>query len=906
MLHIKRFVVLFMLALVGGLIWYFSGSFDKKVDYNTQVKPIFNKKCIACHGGVKAKSDFSLLFREDAMKPAKSGKYPIVPGKPGQSEMIRRITEKDEDERMPYKHEPLTKEEISILKKWIKQGAEWGEHWAFIPVKKETVPVISDKWIKNDIDPFILARLKEEKLVPSGEADKATLLRRVSLDLTGLPPSETTAKKFLDDRSDKAYENLVNELLASPAYGERWAGLWLDLSRYADTKGYEKDQHRSIWKYRDWLVNAFNSNKPYNDFLIEQLAGDLLPNPDDAKYIATAFHRNTMTNDEGGTDNEEFRTAAVIDRVNTTWTVLMGTTFNCVQCHSHPYDPFRHEEYYKFMAFFNNTRDEDTESEYPLLRQYNTGDSLKLVQVEKWLAENVSAEKSKEYHLFLKTWQPVVNSLNCDQIENGALFGVNAGFRNNGTCRLQNITLDNKSHVLFRYFNFRPGGKWFIYLDSLNGKLLATVPLTEKPGWKLGEFSLPVVSGKHNLYFRYYNSTIKSPDENGVMFDWFRFGETFPGKGKHGFDSASKWFNDLMYAKVETTPIQIENNQEQFRTTHVFERGNWLVKGEEVKPDVPGILNAFDGKLRRDRLGLAMWLTDKKNPLVARTLVNRMWEQLFGHGLAETLEDLGTQGITPTHRELLDHLSWKFMHEMGWSVKTLLKEMVMSATYRQDSKTNDELQQKDPENKFYARGSRIRLSAEQLRDQVLAISGLLSRNMLGASVMPFQPEGIWRSPYNGQKWKMSIGDDKYRRGLYTYWKRTAPYPSAMTFDAGGREVCLARRVRTNTPLQALTTLNDSAFLVPARSFAYKMKEKGNDINSRIRTGYEMMFYKAITENRLAALSELYNKSLAFFRKDEMATCEMIGIVNEHNTPETAALVMVASAMMNLDEWVNRN
>src|SRR6188768_3676441 len=370
MLHIKRFLVLFTLIIVGGLIYYFSSS-SEKIDYNTQVKPIFNKKCIACHGGVKAKSNFSLLFREDAMKPAKSGKYPIVPGYPGKSEMIRRITEKDEEERMPYKHDPLTKEEISILKKWIKEGAKWGEHWAYVPVKKPGLPEIKNEWIRNEIDQFVYQKLEEEKLTPSTEADKQTLLRRVSLDLIGIPAEENIAKKYLNDSSDKAYENLVDDLLSSERYGEKWTSMWLDLARYADTKGFEKDPGRNIWPYRDWLINAFNNDKPYNDFLIEQLAGDLMPNPDDAKYIATAFHRNSMTNDEGGTDNEEFRTAAVLDRVNNTWESFMGTTFACVQCHSHPYDPFKHEEYYKFLAYFNNTRDEDVDTEYPLLKNFN-------------------------------------------------------------------------------------------------------------------------------------------------------------------------------------------------------------------------------------------------------------------------------------------------------------------------------------------------------------------------------------------------------------------------------------------------------------------------------------------------------------------------------------------------------
>jgi hypothetical protein len=904
----RKILIVAILVIAAGLFTYFSFSASSKIDFNTQVKPIFNKKCIACHGGVKAKSDFSLLFREDAMKPAKSGKYPIVPGKPGESEMIRRITNRDPEERMPYKHEALSKDEIKVLKQWIKQGAEWGEHWAFIPVKKEEIPDHSDKWIKNEIDQFVLDKLKQEKLKPSIETDKSTLLRRVSLDLTGLPPVETIAKKFLSDNSDKAYEDLVDNLLATNAYGERWTSLWLDLARYADTKGYEADRARTIWRYRDWLIKAFNADKPYNDFLIEQLAGDLLPDPDDAKYIATAFHRNSLTNDEGGTDNEEFRTAAVVDRVNTTWSVLLGTTFNCVQCHSHPYDPFRHEEYYKFMAFFNNSRDEDTENEYPLLRQYNTSDSLKLRQLTEWLTQNASTSKAKEYYTFLKTWQPTINSLQCDDYVNAVLLEIYAGIRNNGSCRLKNVVLDNKQKILFRYLNKHNDAKWFIYLDSLKGPLLKTISLSDtKNQWKIAEAALPLTTGKHNLYFRYYSPSLKDSLETGVLFDWFQFGEDFPGKGKTGYDTAYKHFYDLMNAKVETTPVMLENNKEQFRTTHIFERGNWLVKGNEVLPDVPHILPPLPANAPKNRLGLAMWLTDKKNPLTARTMVNRLWEQLFGYGLAETLEDLGTQGMPPTHKALLDHLSWQLMSDFNWSIKRLLKEIVMSATYRQDSKTTTELQQKDPQNKLYARGPRIRLSAEQLRDQALAISGLLSNKMYGRSVMPYQPEGIWRSPYNGSKWQLSNGEDQYRRALYTYWKRTAPYPSMISFDGAGREVCATRRIRTNTPLQALTALNDSAYLVLARGFAYRIKELNKTgFEKQIEKGYELMFYKPITENRKQALIELYKKSLAKFKNDKDATCEMIGVMDKHNNPETAALVVVANTMMNLDEWVNKN
>lgn len=710
----NRYLILsgIILATVPVLIYFLKPV--PQIDYSTQVKPILNKKCIACHGGVKQKAGFSLLFREEALGNTESGKPAIIPGNPDESELIRRISIGDPEERMPFKHEPLSAEEIDVLTLWIKQGAKWGEHWAYVSVNKQEVPDIKSAWIKNEIDPFILKNLNTENLQPSAEADKPALLRRVSLDLTGLPPTERIAKKFLDDHSNNAYENLVNDLLSSPQYGERWTAMWMDLARYADTRGYEADRSRTIWKYRDWLIRAFNEDKPYDEFLTEQMAGDLLPNPDDSQYIATAFHRNTMTNDEGGTENEEFRTAAVLDRVNTTWSALMGTTFNCVQCHSHPYDPFKHDEYYKFAAFFNNSRDEDTQAEYPLLRQYNGADSLKLLNLRLWLKENVTPEKGDEYYKFLKTWQPTINSLQCDEFQNAALLSSwYAGLRNNGSCRLPRVTLDDKNQLMFRYTTNLTGGIWYIYLDSLNGSLLKTIPLENTKGkWKILTSQLPSQTGVHNLYFRYFNPTLESSEKTGVTFEWFQFGQQFPGKDKAGYESALNTFNDLMTAEVETTPILVESNKELFRTTHLFERGNWLVHGKEVTPEVPHILNPMDNQMPKNRLGLARWMTDRKNPLVSRTLVNRAWEQLFGFGLVETLEDFGTQGIPPTHKELLDHLSWQFMNDFNWSLKRLLKEIVMSATYRQDSKTNDELLRKDPENKLYARGLRTRLSAE--------------------------------------------------------------------------------------------------------------------------------------------------------------------------------------------------
>ncbi len=902
-------IISILVLLVLGIVFTISLIPDSRIDYSAQVKPIFNKKCITCHGGVKQQGGFSLLFRDEALANTKSGKPAIIPGKPGESELIRRLTATDPDERMPYKHPALSKEEIKILKQWVKEGAVWGEHWSYVPVKQEKVPDYRDKWISNDVDQFIYQKLKEEHLSPTVEAEKAILLRRVSLDLTGMPASASFATAFLKDSSHKAYENLVDSLLGSSRYGERWTSLWLDLARYADTKGYEKDGSRTIWKYRDWLIRAFNADKPYNDFLMEQLAGDLMPDPDDAKYIATSFHRNTMTNDEGGTDNEEFRTAAVLDRTNTTWGALMGTTFNCVQCHSHPYDPFKHDEYYKFMAFFNNSRDEDHDLEYPLLRHYIPADSLKLNQLVDWLTKNVSPEVGKNYYTFLKTWQPTINALQCDDYLNGAMLGCNAGLRNQGSCRLKNVNLNQKDQLILRYYTSLNNGKCLIYLDSLKGQLLKTIPLIyHKTGgsWEIVTIDLPPVSGKHAIYFKYSNSTLKSFDETGIQIDWLSFGGKFPGKGKAGFELALKSFNELMEAPVESIPVMVENNTDQYRKTHVFVRGNRSVEGPEVTPDVPHILNPMPENAPRNRLGMAMWLTDPKNPLVARTMVNRLWEQLFGYGLAETLEDLGSQGIAPTHRELLDHLSWQFMHDYNWSLKKVLKEMVMSATYRQDSKVTAELLKKDPNNRLYARGPRVRLSSEQIRDQGLSVSNVLSSKMYGKSVMPFQPEGIWRSPYSGDIWKISDGEDQFRRAVYTYWKRTAPYPSMMTFDGGAREVCITRRIRTNTPLQALTTLNDSTYLVMARYFASRMNELGgSEVNKKIAKGYELMMYKPISEGRLNALKDLYDKSYAKFKSDSNGSAQMTGL-KEKSNPESASLVMVASALLNMDEWLNKN
>ena len=921
MQYVKNKKILLVTALlVLALAFFTVSSSNHTIDFSVEVKPILNKKCITCHGGVKKQGGFSVLFREEALAKTKSGKFAIVPGDPSHSEMIRRLTLKDPEERMPYKHEPLSDAEIDILRKWVKQGAKWGEHWAYVPVKPTAVPVPKGAlfgllpapkidWAKNDIDYFILDKLQKEHLKPSAQADKATLLRRVSLDIIGMPAPDRIAAQYLQANDDKAYERLVDSLLASPHYGERWTAVWLDLARYADTKGYERDDKRIIWRYRDWLIKALNDDEKYDRFLTEQLAGDLLPNATDAQFIATAFHRNTMTNDEGGTDNEEFRTAAIIDRVNTTWQALMGTTFGCVQCHSHPYDPFKHDEYYQFMAYFNDTRDEDTYSDYPLLRHYNSEDSLKLLSVQQWLENNGYPAQAKEAYRFLKTWQPAINSLRADKMVNSALADTKwLTFRNHGSARLQQVNLTGKDQLTFRYNAFQKGGVWTIHADAPDGLIIKRIPVAETKNWTITSVALPAVNGVHDLYFTYENNTFTKPEDSGLQFDWLYFGNALPGKDKPGFEVMQNNYQALLRTEVPTTPVMMDNPADLHRNTHVFERGNWLNKGKIVQAGVPHSLNAMPANAPQNRLGLAMWLTDKQNPLTARTMINRLWEQLYGTGLVETLEDLGSQGATPTHQELLDYLSYKFMHTYNWSIKKILKEMVMCATYQQDAKFNKDSQEKDPFNKWYARGARIRLSAEQVRDQALSVSGLMNEQLYGPSVMPWQPEGIWQSPYDGEVWTTNTNGNQYRRAVYTYIKRTGPYPATISFDGTGHEVCTVRRIRTNTPLQALVLLNDSVYLEAARFFAYRIQlvANSNAIRDQISKGYKLAMYKDISAIKLDALEKLYNKAYVEFKSSSDKTCAMVGAAGEHTNPATAALVVVAGALLNMDEWITKN
>ncbi|MFC5410334.1 DUF1553 domain-containing protein [Larkinella bovis] len=910
------------LLVVGGLavvvaltLSSFLGIFEDKVDFNTQIKPLLNKNCIACHGGVKKASNYSLLFKHEALAPAKSGKHAIVPGDADASELIRRLTLTDPEERMPLDAPPLKPEEIELLRKWIDQGAEWGDHWAYQPVEKPDVPQIGTfwsrlgltendelQWAKNEIDHFVLDKLNAEGLKPSPEADRATLLRRVSLDLTGLPPTEQEVADFVADQSPNAYEKVVDRLLASPAYGERWTGMWLDLARYADTKGYERDPGRTIWRYRDWLIKAFNQDKPFDQFTVEQLAGDLLPNPSDDQLVATGFHRNTMTNDEGGTQDEEFRVAAVIDRVNTTWDVWQGTTFSCVQCHSHPYDPFVNDEYYKYLAFFNNSRDEDVTTETPTLRFYKTEDSLKVAELHGWLKNRLrQPQPVQDWMRFVRIIEPKINSHDFDQYVNASLLDAKFfGMQDAGSGRIKNIDLTGKNRLIMQWGTKAKNCVLTLHQDRIDGPVLLTVPTPTNGRDTTMIFALPAVSGRHDLYL-----TLHSPEtpKDWVQIKWVSFQPALPDQPLTQLGEMDLKLLAILNTRPESTPIMQEGTGDLARKTHVFQRGNWLVKGKEVKPDVPKSLPPMAKELPKNRLGLAKWMVSREQPLTARVAVNRFWEQLFGTGIVETVEDVGTQGLPPTHRELLDWLAVEFMETDQWHVKKLLKRLVLSATYRQRSDVSPELLAKDPFNKLLARGPRVRLAAEQVRDQALAVTGLLSKKMYGRSVMPPQPDGIWQSPYSGEKWLLSEGEDRYRRALYTYWKRTAPYPSMITFDSPSREFCQLRRLRTNTPLQALVTLNDPVYVEAAQRLAETMKGRGTTPEQQIQSGFRLIMLRDLAPKKLAVLTKLYRSTQTYYQQHPDEAKKLLAC--DEATPQLAALTVTANTMLNLDEVITK-
>ncbi len=915
---LKAFVIGVSGVILIMSIWFWTAGSGSKVDYSSEVKPILNKHCMGCHGGVKKAGDVSFLFEHEMLEPGKSGKIPVVRGDADASEMIRRILSDDPDERMPKKASPLSDEEISTLKKWVNEGAVWEKHWSYKRIEKPEVPAVrtignlfgllnpgESGWVKNEIDHFVLQKAKENGLSISPEADKATLIRRVSLDLTGLPPTEKEVSDFQNDQSDNAYEKVVDRLLKSTAYGERWTSMWMDLARYADTKGYESDGGRSMWRYRDYVVKSFNQDKPFDQFTIEQLAGDLLPRekahfPKEENMIATGFHRNTMNNNEGGTDDEEFRTAALIDRVNTTWEVWQGTTFACIQCHSHPYDPFPHEDYYKYMAFFNNTRDEDVWDEWPKLRFYKGEDSARVERVKQWI-QKYNPKQSTEVTEFLKVMEPKISAHNFVKGDQSTVLLISYyGVKDKGNARIPQVNLTNAGSVLMNVSTKAEDAVLTLHLDKLDGPVISTVKVPARDTVVIAPVS--AVSGKHDIYLSLKSS--KKPEE-WVRITWMSFQKALPGGDQPEYPKIIEDYATALTRSTESMPVMWEGTGDFARKTNVFVRGNWMVKGAEVKPDVPQLLAPMPKEFSKDRLGLAKWIVNRENALTGRVIVNRFWEQLFGRGIVETVEDFGSQGSEPTHREMLDWLAVNFMEQDHWSVKKLLKTIVMSGTYRQSSRTNEDKIEKDPYNIWLSRGPRVRLSAEQVRDQALACSGLISRKMYGPGVMPPQPDKIWQSPYSGEKWVLSEGEDKYRRGVYTYWKRTAPYPSMVTFDAPSREFCQSRRILTNTPLQALVTLNDPVYLEAAEKLAANMQKRGKTPEQQLTEGYRMLTFQPIEKKNLNVLVKIYNEALGAYKKKPADADSILVYGTAKKTPELAALTISANVLLNLDNVVTK-
>jgi hypothetical protein len=811
-----------------------------EVSYNEDIRPILADHCFACHGPDEntRKADLRLGRFDSATAVRASGPPAIVPGDWAASALAQRVETTNPDDLMPPPDagKPLSKTQIALLRAWIDAGAEYETHWSYVPPVRPSISEVSDEaWPRSNLDRFVLARLDREGLAPSPEADKHTLIRRLYLDLIGLPPSIEEVDAFVADSSPFAYEKIVNQLLASPRFGEHWARMWLDLARYADTKGYQKDLSRTIWPYRDWVIDAFNRDLPFDQFTIEQIAGDLLPSPTQEQIIATAFHRNTMDNDEGGTDDEEFRVAAVVDRVNTTMTVWMGTTMECAQCHDHKYDPISQKEYYQLFDFFNQTADTDHESERP---------TLKLPAVE----------QDAEHKRLLAIFEEAKNRLH--RAAEAHVAGEAAWIEENA---------------------LKVGAPTdFLSEDDLYEAL--------------AEDSSERTDDQERLIRLAYYESIPT---------------LYPL-----CESLSEAQDDLSDIEEEfpAVPIMSAVNDDERRQSHVHVRGNFLDLGEPTSAGVPEVFHPLTKPTNApDRLDLAKWLVERDNPLSARVFVNRVWERLYGIGLVETSQGFGIQGNLPSHPDLLDWLAVEFMED-GWSLKELLQEIVQSATYRQRSTASQNLLERDPYNRLLARGARFRLDAEVIRDQALASSGLLSHKMYGPSVMPPQPEAVWADVYSGDEWVTSEGEDRYRRGLYTFWRRTSPYPSMATFDAVSREVCTESRSRSNTPLQALVTLNDPVYIEAAQALARRMAlEIQGSISEQIEYGFRCVLVRPPSEEEHEIVSQVYRSELEHYQtrpeKARLIATEPLGNIDGVDYTSLAAWTVVANVLLNLDELV---
>jgi len=1031
-----------------------SGSTPDRIEFNRDIRPILSDKCFTCHGPDKANRVTQLRFdtEEGAKGDLGEGRFAIVPGNPDKSEMFRRITSDDEALRMPPAaagHSKLPAPEIDRIRLWIEKGAKWQQHWAFItPLKPELPEVKNRAWLRNPIDTFVLHRLEREGLPPSAEADRATLIRRLTLDLTGLPPTPLEVDAFLKDQSPKAYENVLDRLLQSPRYGERMAARWLDAARYADTNGYQSDGVRTMWRWRDWVIDAFNRNVPFDQFTIEQLAGDMLPDATRGQKIASGFHRNHRTNAEGGIIPEEFRVEYVADRVETTSTVWLGLTVGCARCHDHKYDPISQKEFYQLFAYFNNVLEKGLVYNFGNEEPYIKAPTPKQEAVLKELDAQVETTKKRylalqpEFTRAQRDWEksltnakavdwsindglvvhyplegllasgchsgkPVVGGTqDCSlpfvpgRVGRGASFDgqrfIDAGdvgkfnyqdafslaawiyptaasgaimsriedapqghgyglYLKDGKIRLHitmrwtdiglrletrnPLELNRWHHVAMSYDGKRKAQGVQIYV---NGKPQRIDVLFDELTWPIDPkdpFRIGAGEGPENRFHgvidevRVYSRAL-SPEEAAVLALLESVNEIATGppqsrsvaqNNKLAFcfmdRSAPKRFKEARCewldaqrerdAFFETIPtVMVMQEAETPRETFVLKRGAYDAPGEKISPGVPSVLPPLPKDFPNNRLGLARWLVDSSNPLTSRVTVNRLWQMLFGTGLVKTAEDFGSQGERPIHPELLDWLATHFV-ESGWDVKGLVKTIVMSATYRQSSQVKPELLERDPENRLLARGPRLRLPAEAIRDQALAVSGLLVEQIGGPSVKPYQPPGLWEELSFGDTYRPDTGEKLYRRSLYTYWKRTVAPPAMIAFDSTNRETCTVRQMRTNTPLQALNLMNDVTYLEASRKLAERMlKEGGSQEEERIGYAFRLATARPPRRQETRILLDSLHRFRDRYYADSRAALSFLSYGesprDESLDPsELASYTGVASLILNLDETITK-
>ncbi|MEW4568826.1 PSD1 and planctomycete cytochrome C domain-containing protein [Tautonia sp. JC769] len=1001
---------------------------DRPIDFETDIRPLFEARCINCHGADQRKGGLRLDNRADGLAGGDSGPM-IEPGDSALSYLIEKVAGLDPLSTMPPSGDPLTPDQVGLLRAWIDQGADWpdaddpaeapsSDHWAFQAPELPELPSVSDpSWPRNPIDHFILARLDAEGLSPAPEADRTTLIRRLALDLIGLPPTPEEVDAFVNDPSPEAYENLVDRLLASPHYGERWGRRWLDLARYADTNGYEKDRERSIWPYRDWVIDALNDDLPFDQFTIEQLAGDLLPDPSIDQRVATGFHRNTMINEEGGIDVEEFRYAAVVDRVATTGSTWLGLTVACAQCHTHKFDPITQREYYQLFAFLNNAdepelalpdpeilrRRAELQAEidavvaslpflFPVPDDAPGGESL--TEDERRRQHRAASMARWEADLTTFDWTPIAPSSLASK--NGATMEVldDRSVLVSGDTPNQDVyTVELETDLegitglrleVLPHESLPDGGPGRAPLFSVGDFLLtefeveassgedtpervaiaqASEDYAEKghpaakaidgvydTGWNvkgaIGEphaavfaFAEPIGEGEKTRLVL----TLRQEYIHQMTIGRFRLSTTTDSgsvrasglpaeieaiaripaheRTPEQADQITAYYLSVApeleeqhqriaslrkaMPKLPTTMVMQERRPEHSRTTQIHQRGEFLQPtGNAVEPGVPSVLHPLPDDQPLDRLGLARWLVSEDNPLVARVTVNRLWSGHFGRGIVPTLDDFGTRGEPPSHPDLLDWLAVTFVNE-GWSQKAIHRLIVTSATYRQSSAVDRSLVDRDLENVLLARGPRFRLEAELVRDLALSASGLLNPTVGGPSVYPPQPAGVTALAYGGPGWPTSTGPDRYRRGLYTFTKRTAPYAAFTTFDAPTSEVTCTRRERSNTPLQALTLLNDPVFLEAAQALARRVVSElpEADAEARAARAFRLCLSREPDASELAAILDFYQAQHDRIAAGELDAEALAGTSESDRAAELAAWATVARALLNLDETI---